>query len=208
MGNSAEDFRIITEDHPIPTPAASLLSEYLKMPDVHPKWMVGDSHRREWLCPIYGQSTEMELLDFMYFLIRLIKPELVVEGGCHVGLGSYAIGRALQDNGHGEAITSDISPECVDKTRERCKELPVSVWLASAIDLPIGEADFLYLDCDSNGEKPDEIRLELLAKAKTGALVLVHDTRHEPHLGEGIAAAEKQFINFKQTWRGFSLVQI
>jgi predicted O-methyltransferase YrrM len=208
LGTAANNFRIIPEDHPLPGRAVSLLGEYLKMSDVHPQWMMGDSHRREWLCPIYGQSTEMELLDFLYFLIRLLKPELVIEGGCHVGLGSYAIGRALQDNGHGRSATSDINLKFAEIAAARCQDLPLYVRHCSVTELPIQEADFLYLDCDSNGEKPDEIRLELLAKANPGALVLMHDTRHEPHLAEGIAKTQRQFINFKQTWRGFSLIQL
>jgi predicted O-methyltransferase YrrM len=211
LGTAADSFRIIPEDHPLPGRAVSLLGEYLKMPDVHPKWMVGGGHRREWLCPIYGQSTEMELLDFLYFLIRLLKPRLVIEGGCHVGLGSYALGRGVQDNGHGEVITSDVDFECFKIATKRCEGLPVTVNCCSIFGLPLEQADFLYLDCDNpiGSKRPhDEIRLELLAKAKPGALVLMHDTRHEPHLAEGIAKTQHQFINFKQTWRGFSLIQL
>lgn len=211
MESTAEGFRVIQEDHPIPGRMVSLLSEYLKMPDVKPEWMMGNGHRREWLCPIYGPSAELELMDFMYFLVRLLKPELIVEGGCHVGLSSYALGRAVQDNGHGEVITSDTDIECVKAAEKRCAGLPVTVNHCSVFGLPLEHADFLYLDCDNQKgtQRPaDEIRLEVLKHAKPGALVLVHDTRHEPHLSEQIAENYKQFINFKQTWRGFSLVQL
>lgn len=203
-------FREIAGDTQIPLKAISLLSEYLEMPDVKPQWMMGDGHRREWLCPIYGPSAELELLDFLYFLVRLLKPELVVECGSHVGLASYALGRAIQDNGHGEVITSDINAECSNIAAKRCEGLPVTVNHCSAFGLPIELADFLFLDFDNPEGSPrpvDEVRLEALRMAKPGSLVLVHDTRHEPHLAEGIEKTEKQFINFKQTWRGFSLIQ-
>lgn len=200
-------FRTIAGDHPISFKAVSLLPEYLSMPDVKPQWMSGDGVRREWLCPIYGISAEMELIDFLYFLVRLLKPELVVECGSHVGLSSYALGRAVQDNRHGEVITSDINAEYVRRAKDRCTGLPVDVRHCSSFELPIEDADFLFIDFgDPCSPQPDIARLEALKMAKPGALVTVHDTRHEPHLGEEIEKTEKQFINFR-TWRGFSLIQ-
>jgi Methyltransferase domain len=46
-----------------------------------------------------------------YAMIRAAQPELVVETGTHLGLGSCAIAAALLRNGHGRLTTIDIDPE-------------------------------------------------------------------------------------------------
>lgn len=45
-----------------------------------------------------------------YALIRAFEPEVVVETGTHLGLGSCAIAAALLRNGHGRLTTIDIDP--------------------------------------------------------------------------------------------------
>lgn len=46
-----------------------------------------------------------------YALIRATEPDLVVETGTHLGLGSCIIAAALLQNGHGRLTTIDIDPE-------------------------------------------------------------------------------------------------
>jgi hypothetical protein len=45
-----------------------------------------------------------------YALVRLIRPELVVETGVHDGLGSLLLLRALERNGGGGLVSFDINP--------------------------------------------------------------------------------------------------
>jgi hypothetical protein len=105
--------------NPWPRTAVSLLPEYLTMPDAQPAWMQGGGQAQPWFCSHYGASAEVELCDLLYAFIRLLKPELVVEGGCHIGVSTYAIGRALQDNGHGHCVTSDVDSEYAKVARQR-----------------------------------------------------------------------------------------
>jgi Methyltransferase domain len=46
-----------------------------------------------------------------YAIVRAIQPELVVEAGTHLGLGSCVIAAALLRNGHGRLTTIDIDPD-------------------------------------------------------------------------------------------------
>jgi methyltransferase family protein len=46
-----------------------------------------------------------------YALVRAAQPELIVETGTHLGLGSCAIAAALLRNGHGRLTTIDIDPQ-------------------------------------------------------------------------------------------------
>jgi predicted O-methyltransferase YrrM len=193
------DFRVMENPISWPERAVSLMPEYLLMDDVNPSYMSGNGYLREWTNIIYGQSAEMELLDTLYALVRLVKPELVVEGGCHLGLGSYALGRALQDNGHGHCITSDVSEIFVETTKNRVKDLPVEVRHCSLMDLPLEFADFAFLDSSY------ETRLEGAKKLKKGALGIVHDVRQSPELAKGLTGV--RHINVLSTWRGFAFIQ-
>lgn len=182
-----------------PMEAMSLVWDYLAQSDVNPKWMQGGGEQQDWLCGIYGVSAEIELLDLLYTFVRLLKPSLIVEGGCHLGLGSYALGRAARDNGRGIVLTSDTELIHVEKARERCEELPVEVRHCSLMELPVSEADFLFLDSSY------ETRIEAAHKMKRGAIAILHDSRQSPELAEGIK--DLQHINFDQTWRGWSLIR-
>ena len=46
-----------------------------------------------------------------YAIVRAAQPDLVVETGTHLGLGSCVIAAALLRNGHGRLTTIDIDPE-------------------------------------------------------------------------------------------------
>jgi methyltransferase family protein len=46
-----------------------------------------------------------------YAIVRATQPELVVETGTHLGLGSCVLASALLRNGHGRLTTIDIDPE-------------------------------------------------------------------------------------------------
>lgn len=179
----------------------TLLDELLKFPDVKPVPMQGGGKDQPWLMPIYGASGEMELIDFLYTFVRLLKPELVVELGCHLGLSTYGLGRACQDNGKGRIVACDIEDSYVIASRARCEGLPVTIHWMNAGWLPeTKDADFLFIDCDYDN------RMGALATLKTGAVAVVHDTRQEPPLREAIEKQITERVHF-DTWRGFSIIR-
>jgi predicted O-methyltransferase YrrM len=53
-------------------------------------------------------ASEIETSDFLYGLVRLIKPEDCLEIGTFEGDASIAIGKALKDNNLGTLFTTDI----------------------------------------------------------------------------------------------------
>lgn len=179
----------------------TLLDELLKFPDVKPSPMQGGGQEQPWLMPIYGASGEMELIDFLYCFVRLLKPELVVELGCHLGLSTYGLGRACQDNAKGRVIACDIEEGYVLTSRARCEGLPVTIhWMNAGWMPETRKADFLFIDCDYPN------RLNALAQMKPGAIAVVHDTRQEPPLREGIEQKIAERVHC-DTWRGFSIVR-
>jgi hypothetical protein len=85
---------------PLPETCMTLTREMQeKFPDIKLTRMMGNSVPQPWVMGIYGQSAEVELIDLLYCFVRLLKPRTVVELGCHLGLTTYALGRAAQDNG-------------------------------------------------------------------------------------------------------------
>ncbi len=52
-------------------------------------------------------STEMEYLELLYALVRVLKPVWALETGTYLGYGTAAIARAMATNGGGRLITID-----------------------------------------------------------------------------------------------------
>lgn len=191
----------------------SLGYELAKQPDVEFCWMRGGhgpegATEQPWVMPIYGQSAELELMDLLYCMVRYLRPKVVVELGCHLGLGTYALGRGVQDAGGGVVYTCDNNNEYVRTTISRCLGLPVQVFELDSQDSAMvhimHEADLLWLDCDYEG------RVQALDEMKVGAVAVIHDTQQEPDLRKAVDAnmnAGFQYVHFGQTHRGMSIVQ-
>jgi len=167
------------------------------MPDVEFKWMQGGGEARPWLCPIYGPSAELEILDLLFSLVRLVRPKLIVETGCHRGIGTFALGRAAREV-NARVISCDIDPALIVVAENRCCGLPVEIRLCRAEDLSeVERADFLFLDGS------EDSRIECVPRMKSGALALMHDTRQEPFLRDafkGLGSAVHL-----ESWRGATL---
>lgn len=134
-----------------------------------PRWSAPDN-----------MSVEHEVYDFLYGLVRVLKPELCFESGCYKGYSSVAIGKALLANGSGNLQTCDTDEEMVRATRVATWGLPVTVRQSSGVELakelqgpprPI-PIDFAFLD--SGGDRHAELdALDLVP----GATIVVHDSR-------------------------------
>jgi len=59
-------------------------------------------------------SAETEVLDFLHVLVRLVKPERILETGTWIGLSACAIGTAIAANGFGRLTTLEINGEAYE----------------------------------------------------------------------------------------------
>jgi hypothetical protein len=77
-------------------------------------------------------SVDLETLDFVYALCRLVKPRTV--GLIRAGSGkvAVAIGRALQDNGFGQAICYETDPVLSERLRSNILQYSVSEFVTCA----------------------------------------------------------------------------
>jgi predicted O-methyltransferase YrrM len=122
-------------------------------------------------------SSEVEAGDFMYGLVRLLKPLVVVETGCYLGETSMRIGEALQANGVGQLHTCDIDTGMTSATRTATAGLPVTVHdcdyrvMAEKLD----GVDLAYIDGSENrAAEAQAFRLS------PHAYVVLHDA-NQPH---------------------------
>jgi hypothetical protein len=124
-------------------------------------------------------TAEVEVLEFLYALVRLIKPSYILETGTWLGAGAVAIGEALRDNGFGNLSTIEIDPLVCSFAKDRIRRYEldsyVEVLEGSSFDFsPKQPIDFLFLDSaiDIRGQEFRRFH-EFLAE---GAVVAFHDT--------------------------------
>lgn len=56
-------------------------------------------------------GTEVEVSEFLYGLVRLIKPEHILETGTHLGVSTVYMAQAMKENGKGYLVTFEINSE-------------------------------------------------------------------------------------------------
>ncbi|MER9409831.1 glycosyltransferase family 2 protein [Mesorhizobium sp. M0589] len=98
-------------------------------------------------------SLDLETLDFVYALCRLIKPHNV--GVVRAGPGSVAVaaGRALQDNGFGQAVCYETEALMLERLQSRILEHSLSGHVRCASHELIENYDLLIL----SGYIPEEL---------------------------------------------------
>ena len=128
---------------------------------------------------IDGWTAEAETLEFLYALVRLVKPGVCVETGAWHGHAAAAIGRALRENGVGVLYTVEFDAETAEVARRRLQHARLSdrvtLIQGSSLDFdPPPGIDFLLLD--STLEIRGEEFLRFLPKINKGAIVVFHNT--------------------------------
>lgn len=120
-------------------------------------------------------GVEVEVAEFLYGLVRLLKPGVVVEAGTGAGYAAVAIASALRENGCGHLWSYEPLPEFRRFAEERLAGLPASVMAGqSCDDAGPTQADLVFVD-SAGGELRQR---DLDHWLPTGVPVVVHDA-HE-----------------------------
>lgn len=114
-------------------------------------------------------AVEVEVAEFLHSLVRLLKPQRVVESGSGRGLASLHIAAALKENGSGELLTFEPLGEYQDQARKRLHGYPAHVLPGSTLDYD-GETDLVFLDSGPTREQ------EIDAWLETEVALVVHDS--------------------------------
>jgi predicted O-methyltransferase YrrM len=158
------------------------------------------------------QSSEDELQDFLYGLIRLIKPNFIVETGAYLGDATIAMARALRDNKYGTILACETDEKRVAIVDGRIKEQGLDqiaqVILKdgkSTIEACGNSIDFAFIDSSPNGDDRKAEIDALIPFLKPRQMFALHDTapQHEKiHKIANEVALPKVYFN---TPRGLML---
>lgn len=141
-----------------------------------------DCHEPQLWSMFDGWTGEVETIEFLHALVRLVKPSYCVETGTWLGYTAEAIGVALRQNGRGLLDTIEYDAEVAAGTRERLASLAgiVEVHNLSSLDFtPRQPIDFLLLDSALAIRIAEFERYR--PQLKHAALVVFHDTGINNH---------------------------
>ena len=125
-------------------------------------------------------ASEYEVFDFLYGLVRLIKPHVVVETGTYRGHSAETMGQAIKANGFGSVFTAETDKELLREAEKRFIGLPVYTYHDKGIKMLesiAGPIDLAYID--SGDRKTEILYLQNSGKLSKRAYVLFHDAFRE-----------------------------
>ena len=128
---------------------------------------------------------EVETGEFLYSLVRLLKPEYVLETGTHWGVGAAYMGSALKDNGNGCLVTIEFLPEIHKKAVERLQKLglhPKHV-VAHLMDVkdykPTEKYKLILLDTEPQTRFAELVKF--YDSLEDGGFIFIHDLHQHMH---------------------------
>lgn len=144
-------------------------------------------------------GVELEVGEFLYGLVRMMKPAAILETGTHQGVASSYLASGLRDNVEqypqeaGHLDTIELEKQHLEKAIEQWARLGLSTFitshLTSSLEVITGKMyDIIFLDTEP------EIRFEELLKFRKnlneGGLIMIHD------LGGGMCQVDNEELGF------------
>lgn len=150
-------------------------------------------------------ASEREVAEFLYGLVRVLKPAVIIETGCYHGDTAKLIANAIIVNDFGHLYSCDINPAMIVAASMECafgENSPVTFALCTGEVLcsDIGIVDLAFLD--SSGDRVAEA---LSLKLSPRGIVVLHDARRDT-LKEIVEKTGWQQI-FIDTPRGCAILQ-
>lgn len=135
-------------------------------------------------CPGFSMfntgSVEVEIAEFLWSLVRMLKPENVLETGTHLGVSTLYMALALNQNKKGVIYTYEIISQLQDMAESLWADFPearhhIRTVLESSLETTCypQQVDFLFLDSEP-GYRFDEL-LKFWPNLKVGGMVVIHD---------------------------------
>lgn len=141
-------------------------------------------------------GVEVEVGEFLYGFIRMIKPDNVLELGTHRGISAASIGLGLRDNGRGKITTIEYEPQHHAEANvlfAQMKILPfVNSLMQDATTFKTDELyDFIFSDTEPHLRFNEFLRY--WKNLKPGGFIGIHD------LHEGMGQTG-QVVNGMKDW--------
>jgi predicted O-methyltransferase YrrM len=147
--------------------------------------LLPEYHRATPECPhperwsMYDSMTaEFEVLHFLYSLVTVTKPELIVETGSFLGVSSIRIAEALKFNGFGKLISCELDPVVYAKAREKVDSSGLAEWIdlrnESSLEMKVAGTIDIFFSDSHLPIREDEVR-RFLPQINPNGLILIHD---------------------------------
>lgn len=162
------------------------------------------------------RATELEVGDFLAGLVRLLQPRAVIETGTCDADSSFAMAKALAQNGHGRLATVEIERDKAEQAAKRLVGLPADVILADAVTLrwetwryAQDGIDLAFID---GGKWRGAELLNAEPFMPGGAFVVFHDVANGLHVEDDVESLAVQGVIgpvvYFPTPRGLALARI
>jgi predicted O-methyltransferase YrrM len=128
---------------------------------------------KTWTAPD-EMASENEVGDFLYGVVRLLKPRIILETGYYRGASTRRLAEGIVANGHGGWVQSCDTDASIFNGKDRINGNRFTVfnrtgeWLASMV----ADVDLAFLD--SSGDRLAEAKA---LRMKPWGIVVLHDAR-------------------------------
>jgi predicted O-methyltransferase YrrM len=129
---------------------------------------------------------ECEVGEFMYGLLRALKPARVLETGTHVGVGASYMGMALKDNKKGELDTVEFLPDIYSRAVQRIKRMGLEKIVHCHLEdvakwevKPDHRYDFILLDTEPQTRFAEFVKF--YDYLNEGGFIFIHDLHRHMH---------------------------
>jgi len=125
---------------------------------------------------------EDEVGEFLYGLIRMIKPDYVLETGTHLGVGASYMGFALKDNFKGVLETYEFIPEIFEQAKERIQKMGLDKYVKCSLldvaNLPV-QHNYQIILLDTEPQTRFAEFLKFYPYLDEGGYMFIHDLGRE-----------------------------
>lgn len=131
-------------------------------------------------------GVETETGEFLYAMVRVLKPKHVLETGTHWGVGASYMGQALKDNHEGHLDTVEFLPEIHKRAQERMNQLELTDYVTchfgdvAKFEPAMGvNYQLILLDTEPQTRFAELIRF--YDRLEEGGYVFIHDLHRHMH---------------------------
>lgn len=123
-------------------------------------------------------GVEVESGEFLYGLVRRLKPQKVLTTGVYTGVSDLYIAQALKDNGFGEITALEFESTHIKRAREMWERMGVSSFIRTVLTdslkfEPKETYQFMFLDTEMHLRFHELVRF--YPNLEQGGFILIHD---------------------------------
>lgn len=142
-------------------------------------------------------SAEISVLEFLYALVRMMKPENVLETGSYLGLSGSYLGLGLRDNGLGHLDSIEWDDERMNKAKSKWTKLELNELITphrmSSLEFKTKtQYDLVLYDTEPQTRFLEYDRFK--DNVKPGGIIVFHDLHSEMGVTSGV-------------WHGLDLIK-